>query len=269
MAYDGKIFIIGFNKCATKAFHEFFAGNGLTSVHWDRNLLAQSIWEQFKVGKDPVGYYPGVQVFSDIECVTRLELPPIEIYLHFRKLFDWYPDATFILNTRSVDRWVISRIYHMDGRYLDCWKHHYGTRDVSEVILKWRQSWADHHAGVREFFSDKPDSWLEYDLEKDDPTKFCRHFEGRLSLDVSHFSIVGEGRKAPTWTGTDIVEAEAAQRAVLEIDPDFAGAHGLLSLIAEHRGDRSQSLHHAETAYRLMPDIPEFEENLKRLQQQE
>jgi hypothetical protein len=267
MESDLRVFVIGFNKCATKAFHQFFSYNGLKSVHWENNVLAQDMWAQITGGKDPTGLHPGVQVFSDMECVTDLDLPPIEIYLHFRELYNWHPDAKFILNTRAVDAWIISRIYHMDGRYLDAWKHHYATRDVFDVIDRWRQSWAEHHAAVREFFADKPDSLLEFDVDHDAPAKLCRHFEGVLSLDVKYFQVIREGKKTPSWWGVDAGEIVAAQNAVLSIDPNHARAHGILSLVAEHQGERDRSLYHADMAYKLMPEIPEFEANLKRLLQ--
>ena len=266
MNFGEKIFIIGFNKCGTRAFHEFFIANGLSGVHWDNNNLALSMWDQISAGKDPIGRYPDVQVFSDMECVSDLSIRPLEIYLHFRDLYKWYPDATYILNTRSPDRWIISRIYHLDGDLLECWKHHYGTRDVLGVIDRWRQSWAAHHADVRNFFADKPGSYLEYNLDMDKPQKLSQHFAKELSLNPSLFKTVGKSNMTPVWEMGDIDEAIAAQHAVLDIDPEFAGAHGILSLIAERQGDRAKSLYHAEQANRLMPENRNYQHNLKRLQ---
>jgi len=266
MSEDTKIFIVGFNKCGTRALHQFFADNGLKSVHWDNNALALSMWDQIRKGENPTAKYPTVQVFSDMECVSEFSMPPIEIFLHFEKLYEWYPNAYFVLNTRSIERWVISRIYHLDGYLLECWKHHYGTRDVLEVITRWRKSWMEHHKNVRQFFADKPGSLLEFNLDTDEPIKLCQHFERSFSLNAALFKIVGESSRAPKWSMKNVGEAIAAQQAVLEIDPSYAGAHSLLSLIFEHHGDCANALLHAEQACRLMPDSPEFRYRLEKLQ---
>jgi hypothetical protein len=39
-----RIFLIGFNRCATTSFHRFFNANGLKSVHWDSGRLAQRFY---------------------------------------------------------------------------------------------------------------------------------------------------------------------------------------------------------------------------------
>ena len=38
-----RIFLIGFNKCGTTSFHDYFKANGIASVHWRANTLALAL----------------------------------------------------------------------------------------------------------------------------------------------------------------------------------------------------------------------------------
>ena len=39
------IFLIGFNKCGTTSFHNYFKANGISSVHWRSNTLALALYQ--------------------------------------------------------------------------------------------------------------------------------------------------------------------------------------------------------------------------------
>ena len=94
-----KIFVIGFGKNATTTFHEMFLQNGLKSQH------EQLYWDTKKY-----------DCFSDGGEKRDL-----------KKLYKEYPNAIYILNTRSLEQWLLSRLKHNYAK-------HKTTPSVSCVI---------------------------------------------------------------------------------------------------------------------------------------
>ena len=84
--YD-KIFVIGFNKTATTSIHKLFIKNNLLSQHngdkWDLDSY---------------------QCFSDNGDLRN-----------FKELNETYENSIFILNTRKLKNWIISRFKY--GKY--------------------------------------------------------------------------------------------------------------------------------------------------------
>ena len=78
-----KYFIIGFNKTGTNTLHQLFLKNNLKSQHSGKWRLEQ------------------YQCFSDSEDIYR-----------FEDLDKQYENSIFILNTRSLQKWIISRFKH-------------------------------------------------------------------------------------------------------------------------------------------------------------
>lgn len=178
-----KTFIIGFNKCGTTTLKKFFSDNGVRSVHWKRGDLALSIQKNIAIFSNPLSGYMSYEVYSDMEYINQKEYPAIEAYKYYEVLYSWYPDAKFILNTRSVEGWIKSRLKHGNGDYLKWYKHHYALNSSEEVERKWRIDFFKHHYKVLKFFNDKPDSLVVFDIEKDDPEKLCKFFHGVYDLD--------------------------------------------------------------------------------------
>ena len=110
-----KIVQIGLNKCGTTSLHKFFLRNGIPSVHWDEGKLAKCLYERYSRGEDPLIDYPKITFFSDLECVLR-DRKLVEAYKLFKYIYNWYPDAYYILNTRNVGAWLRSRSRHEGGR---------------------------------------------------------------------------------------------------------------------------------------------------------
>ena len=46
-----KIFLIGFNKCGTTSFHNYFKANQISSIHWRANTLALALKSNLKKKK--------------------------------------------------------------------------------------------------------------------------------------------------------------------------------------------------------------------------
>lgn len=68
---QSKIFIIGFNKTATRAFHNLFKNSEIKSIHWDNGKLAEKIVNNDKEDLPLLTGYEEFIAFSDMECVTK------------------------------------------------------------------------------------------------------------------------------------------------------------------------------------------------------
>lgn len=183
-----RIFQIGFNKCGTRSFSQFFRLNGHKVVHWDKGNLAKKMKENFEQEKSPVAGYSDRTFFSDMEYLDA-EGNCIEIYKEFEKLYTMFPHAYFILNTRDVDEWIQSRLKH--GSYFKYYKKHLGLKSKEDVIKYWRMDWYRHHYKVLDFFKDKG-NLLTFTLKKDKPSLICDFFKNELDLNPDFFGIVGK-----------------------------------------------------------------------------
>lgn len=154
-----KIFQIGFNKCGTTSIHQFFLNNGLRSVHWDLGNLAKTIQNNHQQNKPLLGDYELYHCYTDMESTSD----NIFIYLtHYQELDKQYPNSKFILNVRNVDDWIQSRLKHPN--YLQIYKSITGL-DKEGVIKHWKEIWNSHIIEVTEYFKDRPQDLVIFDIE--------------------------------------------------------------------------------------------------------
>ncbi|WP_377190796.1 sulfotransferase [Ruegeria meonggei] len=119
-----KIFQMGFNKCSTRTFNNFFEINGVKSVHHAGGALAKSIEKNMAAGLDLIGDFPEYTAFTDMEFVS--DTGYIAAQRWFQTFHKWHPDAYFILNTRNIKDWISSRLRHGDGNFLRRFEELYG-----------------------------------------------------------------------------------------------------------------------------------------------
>lgn len=161
-----KIFLIGPHRCATTTLHMFFRGHALRSLHWrhGETFLAKEIDVRKNDRQALRAFMNRWTVFSDFVHLTHAE--HIENHTMFRLFESIYPDAYFILNDRDVDRWVVSRLRHRDGRWLGRYLDvHGGTRE--EAVEKWKWAFLAHRQDVLDHFRGKP-NFLHLEIDKDD-----------------------------------------------------------------------------------------------------
>lgn len=144
MIYD-KIFVIGFNKTGTSSFYSLFKDVGLKSIHNVRvNYL--NILDNYDTFSD--GFHP----------VSKIKL-----------YYDKYPNSLFILNTRPIRKWLISRYKHARSRnFKPCWCY----PPSYELTKKWIDSREKHYKEVLEYFSDKEDKLIIVNIEKNNWENF-------------------------------------------------------------------------------------------------
>jgi hypothetical protein len=145
------VFLIGFNKTATRSFHDFFEKNGFPAVHWDKNRLVQRMLENRNEGNRLLLGYEDYRVFSDLTYITD------DAYFEANALFDQlhrdYPSAFFILNNRSTDSWIRSRLSQNRGIFANRHLAIRGLSSYQELANAWSAEKAAHEERVRAYFA--------------------------------------------------------------------------------------------------------------------
>ena len=131
-----KIFVIGFNK------------TGTTSIYKLLKMLKYNVTHSTIPVLDIIDKY---DAFTD------------GVHTNFKEYYKKYPNSLFILNTRPLKNWLISRYKHgkmRNFRKSRCW-----PVDDSKT-LKWINERYNHHLNVLQFFKDKPKQLLVVNIEE-------------------------------------------------------------------------------------------------------
>ena len=133
-----KIFAIGFNKTGTSSLYFLFNILGIKSTHDCSNRQVLTIIDEY-------------DAFTDGE------------HTNFVEYYNKYPDSLFILNTRPMKNWLISRYKHGENHnFNNCW-----CWPISEEKTNaWFTTREMHHKNVLDFFENKPDNLLIINIEK-------------------------------------------------------------------------------------------------------
>lgn len=138
-----KVFAIGFNKSGTTSLHHLFQDLGFRSfhgIHWrdSRNRTLLHAFDAFSDGPP-----------QDFQALHRL-----------------FPTAKFILNTRDLEGWVLSRLKHVArDRTRDTRP---ATWSVShQAVEAWITDRNNYHARVLRYFQAFPEQLLVVNLTRD------------------------------------------------------------------------------------------------------
>jgi hypothetical protein len=161
-----KVFVIGFNKCGTRSLHRYFSECGLDSCHGG----AQSIDLSVRVLRNIVLGVPALQGLDHFDAYADIAA----VQSQFRQFDCDYPGSRFIFNVRDIDRWILSRLNHLNGRNCEFLNLLYGLNlDWQEWVTRWRTEFAAHELAVAEHFKHRPADLLRYDIEKDEPSRLA------------------------------------------------------------------------------------------------
>ncbi|WP_280570597.1 tetratricopeptide repeat protein [Chromohalobacter sp. 296-RDG] len=177
-----KIFQIGFNKCATTSFWKLFEKSKIPSMHWEGGSIAEQFFERMHRNEDPFMDFKNIIGFTDMNKVTEKYI--LEPYKEYEYIYHHYPDAYYILNTRSMEKWLRSRMNHraLAERYMSAL-----DLTETELLAYWKKEWIEHHNNTKRFFEDKGANFIVYDIEKDTPEKIANFLKNDYKIDTSQF----------------------------------------------------------------------------------
>ena len=158
-----RIFLIGFNKCGTTSFHDYFKANGIASVHWRANTLALALHQNRAEGRPLLEGIDSWTAYTDMNCIPGSpwersnsdHAPLIEGCRYFRELHHEHPKALFILNTRDPFDWLRSRLQHDQGQFAAAYQLALageGIHTKRQLKRRWLKDWYQHHAEVLSYF---------------------------------------------------------------------------------------------------------------------
>lgn len=182
------VFLIGFNKTATRAFTHLFEESSFPSIHWDKNRLVKKMIENLAEGKKILaGYDHHFRFYSDFIYVSPEVI--IEGNQFFQIMASDYPDAFFILNNRSTEDWIRSRAQHDDGEFLALQLKILGSQNPQDAFDLWRKQKEEHEDSVRNYFLGKR-NFLEVDIQDPDKIHKISRFLG-INLDEGKLRVIG------------------------------------------------------------------------------
>ena len=173
-----KIFCIGLNKTGTTSIHIALQILGFNSVH-HRESTGKSIKAIIKNNYDNnLDILKGIENYDAFSDWSH----PSTNFL-FKEFDKQYPNSKFILNTRDVNAWMNSREKHLKRtpNLKKLQKQNPNNKWLKMDRAVWHEEFEDHHKAVREYFADRPNDLLEYDITKGDAwEKLC----GFLNKDI-------------------------------------------------------------------------------------
>lgn len=206
-----RIFLISFNKCGTGSFHRLFGKSGVASVHHhlpgDERAkqdpaasVAVAMFKNFMLARDPLTGIDGFAAYTDLAYYSDamlFEAGRLYPYLHRH-----YPDSYFILATRDVDAWLLSRLSHGGGSLAARTAAVLGGGSREAVAETWRAQFVAHNAEARAWFAERPAArFLEFDLDADPPERI-------VAFLAADFAIRPEA-----WGRANVTPAERKARA--------------------------------------------------------
>jgi len=182
-----KIFQIGPQKCGTTSLADFFNANGVPSIHNDHGKLAQTIMNNHNSGKPLLAgpYAPFIGYFDMMKLNDDINQGIIIATLFFKDLDRQYPGSKFILNVRDKNKWLRSVGYITLDNGLNLVEHCAKANNLStsEILSHWSAGYDAHYAAVLEYFKDRPNDLLVFNIESDPPEKLSIFFKDYFKLD--------------------------------------------------------------------------------------
>lgn len=157
-----RIFFIGFNKCGTSSLHRWLCDAGVNSFHGgaDRGGVDVAIMINIAQGRPALDGVDRHDAYLDLRMLHQ----------RFRDFERDYPGSKFVLNTRPVERWLQSRINHLNGAYVPFLNlYHDISLTSSEWADRWRREFVEHEAAVQQHFQSSRSPYLRFDIESDRP----------------------------------------------------------------------------------------------------
>ena len=140
-----KVFCIGFNKTGTFTYKSILQQCMLKTCH-------NTLWQQWTENHD-------IEALNKYDAYTDGQM----------KDFEWldktFPGSKFILNTRPLKDWLLSRHCHVEKNKLNP-NYHGGWLDNShKAIQNWIKLRHDYHTKVLNYFQNRNNDFVILDLQ--------------------------------------------------------------------------------------------------------
>jgi hypothetical protein len=181
---DFKLFFIGFNKCGTRSLHQYFLDCGLDSYHGGATGdTHMAVLINVALGEPALRGLAPHDVYLDLGAVQS----------QFQYLDRDYPGNKFVLNIRDVNRWLVSRLNHLNGRYVEFMNLYYGMNLTwPEWVERWRGEFMAHERAAIEHFRGRDANFLRFDVETDQLTDLISFIGSDCLEPRSELPRVGE-----------------------------------------------------------------------------
>jgi len=178
-----KIFQIGFNRTATQALRAFFLMSGYRATHniaYNKNYrkmipIAETFDFNLKNNKSLLFGIENYSYYGDMEVVLPKRQLVLQGYTLFERLDKENENSLFIFNTRPLESWINSRLT-FDRTYLLVYQKYYDLT-YDEVINLWMNHYLAHSRNVKDYFKDKPNRLIEFNIETDRIEDFIKKAE--------------------------------------------------------------------------------------------
>jgi len=172
-----KIFFIGMNRSGTYSYYHFLINNNIKSIHQRKD----------KNNKKDYGYWyeTSLDYFKDDQAfVTSFEhYYDKEVYVDFNFLNVNFPNSKFILNTRNLDNWLLSRLNHSKSAYYKTEKKYLDETD----LLRWCKYRNNHYKKIYDYFKNKELLILNIsDINKTKKLKDFLNIKSDITIDHYH-----------------------------------------------------------------------------------
>lgn len=144
----GKVFCIGMNKTGTTSLHALFLMMGFRSFH--------GMYSDIVNMKNPHH-----SIFSEYDCFSDGEMHD------FIFLDQNFPGSKFILTTRQLDQWLISRIKHVQKRRnlgRTGWMREEFERNPDVALKNWITRRQEYHSKVFDYFKNRANEFLAINI---------------------------------------------------------------------------------------------------------
>jgi hypothetical protein len=140
-----KVFAVGFNKTGTSSLHALFQLLGLRSYHG-------TAWRDCR----------------DRALLSRYDCFSDGIPADLAALDEGFPGSRFILQVRDLDRWIYSRLGHIDREKRQGVSHTDERWDSTEYAVRaWIRQRNEHHLQVLSRFRERPQDLLVVNYIRD------------------------------------------------------------------------------------------------------
>lgn len=164
-----KIFQIGFSRC----------------VYYLGGKIGNAINNNIKNNEKTLKGVDGFIFYSDFVGDNGFEG-----FKRYRELDKDYPNSKFILNIRDFNNYVntlLKRLYNKQPYNVN---NTILNNEAIEIITKLKPNWFTHIEDVKEYFKDRPQDLLIYDLDNDDFSKIKDFFKGEINFTINDFPVI-------------------------------------------------------------------------------